>query len=181
MSLEKLIHLCKQNDIHAQAEIYQLFAGKLFALCLKYSKNYEEAQDNLQNSFLTIFQKIEQYAFKGSFEGWVKRLTINTVLQTYRQKDVLNLVTEEIPEVADVEIEEEDISLEYLLEMIQNLPDKYRLVFNLYVMDGYAHKDIAEMLGISEGTSKSNLHRARMILKSKLESSREATKRNEVY
>lgn len=169
MSLEKLINRCKQRDIRAQSEVYQLFAGKLFALCLKYSKNYQEAQDNLQDGFITIFNKIEQYKFKGSFEGWLKRIIINTALQTYREKNVLNLISEEIPEEIEVEIDELDISLDFLLKIIQELPNRYRLVFNMYVLDGYSHKEIAELLEISEGTSKSNLSRGRYILKKKVD------------
>jgi RNA polymerase sigma-70 factor (ECF subfamily) len=169
MSLEKLINRCKRRDIKAQSEVYQLFAGKLFALCLKYSKNYQEAQDNLQDGFITIFNKIEQYKFKGSFEGWLKRIIINTALQKYREKNVLNLISEEIPEEIEVEIDELDISLDFLLKIIQELPNRYRLVFNMYVLDGYSHKEIAELLEISEGTSKSNLSRGRYILKKKVE------------
>lgn len=181
MSLEKLIEKCKKSDIKAQSEVYQLFAGKLFALCLKYSKNYQEAQDNLQDGFVTIFKKIEQYKFKGSFEGWLKRIIINTALQKYRDKNVLNLVTEEIPDMETVEIEaEENVSLDFLLSIIQELPNRYRLVFNLYVLDGYSHKEIAEMLAISEGTSKSNLSRARMILKNRLEENRLKQLKNKV-
>jgi len=171
MGLDELIKECKRNNIKAQSEVYQLYAGKLFALCLKYSKNYQEAQDNLQDGFITIFNKIEQYNFKGSFEGWLKRIVINTALQKYREKNVLNLVTEEIPEKESLEIEDEDenISLDFLLSIIQELPNRYRLVFNLYVLDGYSHKEISELLEISEGTSKSNLSRGRIILKRKIE------------
>lgn len=97
----------------------------------------------------------------------MKRIIINTALQTYRKKDVLSLISEEIPEPIEVEIETEDISLSYLLKIIQELPNRYRMVFNLYVMDGYTHREIAEMLEISEGTSKSNL--SRLILKKKVE------------
>lgn len=181
MSLEKLINKCKQKDRNAQAQIYQLYMGKLFALCLKYSRNYQEAQDNLQNGFITIFDKIEQFNFKGSFEGWLKRIVINTTLQTYREKNVLNLVTEEIPEEVDVEVDEEQISLDFLLKLIQELPNKYRLVFNLYVLDGYSHKEIATMLSISEGTSKSNLSRARVILRDKIERNQSQLKKNEAF
>ena len=169
MSLNQLINGCKQHDRKAQSEIYQLFSGKLFGLCLKYSRNYQEAQDNLHNGFLTIFDKIEQYKFKGSFEGWLKRIIINTALQTYREKNVLNLISEEIPDEVDVEIDDENISLDFLLDLIQGLPTRYRLVFNLYVLDGYPHKEMASMLSISEGTSKSNLSRAKVILRNKID------------
>jgi RNA polymerase sigma-70 factor (ECF subfamily) len=182
MSLEKLIKQCSKRDIKAQSEIYQLFAGKLYALCLKYSKNKQEAEDNLQDGFITIFDKIEQYKFKGSFEGWLKRIVINTALQRYREKNVLNLVVpEEIPEEVEIEIDEENISLDFFLEIIQELPDRYRLVFNLYVLDGYSHKEVAEMLKISEGTSKSNLSRARFILKKKIDENKLNLKKSKIF
>ena len=169
MSLKKLIKKCAQNDRKAQAEIYQLYAGKLYPLCLKYSRNSFDAQDNFQDGFITIFNKIDQFNFKGSFEGWLKRVMINTVLQKYRKKSVLNLVTDEIPDEVIIDVDEEELTLDYLLSIIQELPNRYRLVFNLYVLDGYSHRDVAEMLSISEGTSKSNLSRARAILKNKIE------------
>jgi RNA polymerase sigma-70 factor (ECF subfamily) len=181
MGLKKLINKCKQKDTKAQSEIYQLYAGKLFALSLKYSRNYQEAQDNLQNGFITIFNKIEQYNFKGSFEGWLKRIVINTALQTYREKDVLNLITEEVTDEVEIEVDEEQVSLEFLLKLIQELPNRYRLVFNLYVLDEYSHREIANMMGISEGTSKSNLSRARVILRDKIELSRSSIKKNEAF
>lgn len=169
MSLEQLIIKCKKNDAQAQSQIYKLFSSQLFALCLKYSKNYAEAQDNLQDSFVTIFKKMDQFGNKGSLEGWMKRITINTALQRYRSVGVFDIVNEDQIEDVAVEIYEEDISLDFLLSIIQELPDRYRLVFNLYVLDDYSHKEIAEMMGISTGTSKSNLARARMILKDKIE------------
>ncbi len=169
MGLEQLIHDCKNNDTKAQEQLYRLFSSKLFAICLKYSRNYAEAEDNLQDGFLIIFAKIHQFNFKGSFEGWIKRIMINNVLQQYRGVSFLELTTENISDEPEVEIDE-SVSLEFLMKIIQELPDRYRLVFNLYVIDGYAHKDIAEMLEITTGTSKSNLSRARMILKEKIES-----------
>jgi len=169
LSLKKLINQCANNDRKAQEEIYQIFAGKLFSICLKYSKNKQEAQDNFQDGFVTIFEKIGQFKFNGSFEGWMKRVMVNTVLQKYRNKTVLNIVTEEIPDEVIVDIDDDEISLDFLLNLIQSLPDRYRMVFNLYVLDGYSHREISEMLQIAEGTSKSNLARARAILKQKIE------------
>lgn len=162
MSLNKLIEQCKSNDTKAQGELYKLFSSKLFSICLKYSRSYAEAEDNLQDAFLTIFNKIDQYKNKGSFEGWLKRIAVNTVLQRYRNEKVFDIINENITE--DVEIEDDDISIHYLLNIIQELPDRYRLVFNMYVLDGYSHKDIAKLLNINIGTSKSNLARARQIL-----------------
>ena len=169
MSLNQLIKDCVAHDTKAQGELYNLFSGKLFSTCLKYSRNYAEAEDNLQDAFLTIFNKIGQYKHKGSFEGWLKRITINTVLQRYRNEKVFDIISENISDEQVIEIEEDRFSMDYLLKTIQDLPDRYRLVFNLYVLDGYAHKEIAEMLNISIGTSKSNLARARQTLRQTLE------------
>jgi len=169
LGLDQVIQECQQNSIRAQEQLYRLLAPKMFAACLKYSRNRADAEDNLQDGFLLIFQKIGQFQFKGSFEGWAKRVMINNVLQRYRSEGIFELVSENMPDVADVEIESDDISMDYLLAIIQELPDRYRMVFNLYVIDGYSHKEIAEMLSITDGTSKSNLARARMILKEKIE------------
>lgn len=169
MGLEEFIKKCKEENIKAQGELYTLFSAKLFSICLKYSRNATEAQDNLQDAFITIFKSIKQYKHRGSFEGWMKRITVNTVLQKYRKERVFEIVNEERIEDPEVEIEESNITLDFLLQIIQELPDRYRLVFNLYVLDGYSHKDISEMLDITTGTSKSNLARARMILKNKIE------------
>ena len=170
MSLDQLIQKCKKNDTKAQGEIYKLFSSKLFALCLKYSRNHVEAEDNLQDAFVTIFEKISQYKFKGSFEGWLKRIVINTALQRYRDKSVLNIINENNIEDTTIEIEENaHVDIDFLLICIQELPDRYRLVFNLYALDGYSHKEIAKKLEITTGTTKSNLARARMILKHKIE------------
>ena len=169
MDINQLINDCKKKDRKAQEQLYRLYSSKLFAVCLKYSRNYTEAQDNLQDGFLLIFNKIDQFSFKGSFDGWLKRVMINNVLQQYRTQTFLSLVNEDIQEDAEFEIDDDDISLDYLLKIIQELPDRYRLVFNLYVNDDFSHAEIAEMLSINIGTSKSNLSRARMILKEKIE------------
>lgn len=169
MGLKQLIQKCSNNDTKAQAELYQLFSGKLFSVCLKYCKNYAEAEDNLQDAFVTIFSKISQYNNTGSFEGWLKRITINTALQRYRNQGVFEIIDDTNIEDVEVNVEEDDITLEFLLQIIQELPDRYRLVFNLYVLDGFSHKDIANMLEITTGTSKSNLARARKILKDRIE------------
>ena len=169
MGLEQLIKDCQENSIKAQEQLYRLLAPKLFAVCLKYSRSRVDAEDNLQDGFLLIFKKINQYRFEGSFEGWAKRVMVNNVLQKYRTEGVFEIVTENMPEEAEVEIEADDIPMEYLMAIIQQLPDRYRMVFNLYVIDGYSHKEIAAMLNITDGTSKSNLARARMILKQKIE------------
>ncbi|WP_344924991.1 RNA polymerase sigma factor [Aquimarina addita] len=173
MSLDQLIKKCKKQDAKAQEQLYRLYGSKLFSICLKYSNNYASAEDTLQDAFITIFDKIAQYKGKGSFEGWIKRITINTALQKFRKQKVFEIISEEQIEEVEVEVQEDEISLDFLLEIVQQLPDRYRLVFTLYVLDGYSHKEIAGMLTISIGTSKSNLARARNILKEKIETNQE--------
>jgi RNA polymerase sigma factor (sigma-70 family) len=169
LGLDQLIQDCQRNSIRAQEQLYKLLAPKLFSACLKYSRNRADAEDNLQDGFLLIFQKIGQFQFKGSFEGWAKRVMINNVLQRYRTEGIFEIVSENLPDEAEVEIETDTITMDFLVSIIQELPDRYRMVFNLYVIDGFSHKEIAEMLSITDGTSKSNLARARMILKEKIE------------
>ena len=170
MTLEELILNCKNQDLKAQEELYKKFSGILFSVCLKYSPNYHEAEDDLQDAFITIFNRIEQFKGKGSFEGWMKRVTVNTVLQKYRKQRVFNLTNEEqLEEEAVIEIEDNAVPLDFMLKIVQELPDRYRLVFTMYVLDDYAHKEISDIVGISVGTSKSNLARARGILKIKVE------------
>ncbi|MGB0890821.1 MAG: RNA polymerase sigma factor [Flavobacteriaceae bacterium] len=170
MELKQLIEKCCQQNLEAQTKVYQLYADKLFATCLKYSRNYEDAQDILQDSFITIFSKINQFKHKGSFEGWLKRITINVALQKYRKKNPLQVVKEDSVEGMEEQVFDNiNVSITVLLNLIQELPDRYRLVFNLYVLDDYSHKEISKMLSISVGTSKSNLSRARQILKKKIE------------
>ncbi|MBF03380.1 MAG: RNA polymerase subunit sigma-70 [Flavobacterium sp.] len=169
MIIDQLINDCKKGNTKAFEQIYRLLSPKVFAVCLKYSRNYEEAQDNLQEGFLLIYEKINQFHFKGSFEGWAKRVVINYILQQYRNQGIFEIISENLPDDSEIEVDEENVSLEFLTKIIQELPDRYRLVFNLYVMDGYSHKEIAEMLEINIGTSKSNLARAKAILKNKIE------------
>lgn len=156
----------------AQAKIYSLFADKLFKVCLKYSKNHEDAQDTLQDSFLMIFKDIKKFKNKGSFEGWLKRVTINVALQKFRSKSVLKFSDQEDDQIAealeDIYMEDSKIDLNVLLSLVRKLPGQYQLVFNLYVLDGYSHKEIVKLLNISIGTSKSNLSRARVILQQEI-------------
>ena len=168
MRLDQIIAECKKKCPKAQEQLYHLFSKKLFGVCLKYSGNYADAQDNLQDGFVIIFDKIEKFNFKGSFEGWAKKVIINNALQKFRGVRYLEVINDTIVD-ENIEIEDENIAIDYLLQIIQELPDQYRLVFSLYVLDDYSHKEVAEMLKISTGTTKSNLARARMILKEKIE------------
>jgi RNA polymerase sigma factor (sigma-70 family) len=171
-NLEHYIKKCVENDREAQLKIYQLFSPILYGLCLKYMRNEDDAKDVFQEAFVIAFQKMEQYKFEGSFEGWIKRIFINKLLETLKKKkkDVLFV---DVFDFGEDVIEEEELDLvpieqEKLLEYIQELPDQYRMVFNLFVFEKMKHKEIANLLEISEGTSKSNLNRAKSILKKRI-------------
>ena len=153
-----------------QKALYNLYDKKLFNLSLKYCTSLSDAEDNLHDSFIEIFSSISKYKAEGSFEGWMKRITINKAISKFKsaiQQQALDLKTVTISDT-DIEINPEELPLDILLQLIQNLPNQYRLVFNLYELDDYSHKEIAQMLSISEGTSKSNLHKAKGILKEKI-------------
>ena len=163
-NLDRIIDKCKQGDRQAAEKIYQIFSAKMFALCLRFSKDRADAEDTLQDGFIKIFTSIGQYTGKGSFEGWMKRIMINTAMEKFRKNSPLQIV-EELPEIEDNEDIDEEVSIpeEVLADFVNQLPERY-----LYVIEEMSHKDIAALLGINEGTSKSNLARAREILKRKV-------------
>ena len=169
-NIDQYIRKCVNNDREAQLKIYQLFSPVLYGLCLKYMRNEDDAKDVFQEAFVIAFQKMEQYRFDGSFEGWLKRIFINKLLETLKKKKkgVLFLDVFDTDIADDEEIELAPIEQEKLLEYIKELPDQYRMVFNLYIFEKMKHKEIAKLLEISEGTSKSNLNRAKSILKKKI-------------
>jgi RNA polymerase sigma-70 factor (ECF subfamily) len=170
--LEILIRKCIQNDRAGQLKLYQLFSPVLYGICLKYMKNEDDAKDVFQEAFIIVFQKISQYKFEGSFEGWLKRIFINKLIETLNKKKkesfFLDVFDPETDEIAEEELGIIPISQEKMLEYIQDLPDQYRMVFNLYVFEKMKHKEIAKLLQISEGTSKSNLNRAKRILQKRI-------------
>lgn len=169
MSIDRLIKSCKKQNLNAQSELYTTYKDVLFTLCLKYCKNVEEAEDNLQDAFISIFHNISNYKGKGSFEGWMKRITINKAIDKYKKEGHINvMINDDVFENIEIDTNELNVPLHTLLDTIQELPSRYRLVFNMYEMDNYTHKEIAKSLDISEGTSKSNLHRAKLILKDKI-------------
>lgn len=147
-----------------------MFAPKLFGVCLRYSRDRTEAEDTLHEGFVKIMSKIGQYSGKGSFEGWMKRIMVNIALEKYRTR--YRMQTVEDISIFDQKGESETVydqmGAEQLLELIAQLPPRYKMVFNLYAIDGFSHKEIAEEMGINEGTSKSNLARARRILQQKV-------------
>jgi RNA polymerase sigma factor (sigma-70 family) len=154
-----------------QEELYNRFAGKMYAVCLRYSNNTDDARDLLQEGFIKVYRNLHRFRAEGSFEGWIRRVFVNSSIEHFRKKSV------QIATVTDREestIEDNDNSaLDNLAErdiinLIQELSPGYRTVFNLYVIEGYSHREIGEKLGISEGTSKSQLARARSILQKKV-------------
>ncbi len=169
IQLKKLIKDCVSGNSKAQELLYLQFSPKLYGVCLRYSKNVADAEDILQDSFIQIFEKIKTYQFKGAFEGWLRRIVINVALQRIKKQVHYEEVTSiEIVTNTDFDMNSVSIPIETLLQMIQRLPTKYQMVFNLYVLDDYKHQEIAELLGITVGTSKSNLARARQILQQKV-------------
>lgn len=170
MNLDDIILGCIKQQRSAQQTLYNRYKNVLYAVSLKYCANEVEAEDNLHNTFLEIFTKISKYRNKGSFEGWMKRIAINKAIDSYRRKYHLVPINEDLTEDTDVQPYEIDFPLDYLLALIQELPNQYRLVFCLYELDDHSHQEIAQMLSISEGTSKSNLHRAKVLLKEKIKS-----------
>lgn len=169
MNISQLIEKCKQQDRKAQRQLYTQYKDILFALCLKYCKTRAEAEDNLQDSFVTIFQKIKSYKGNGSFEGWMKRITINKAIDKYKKEPFFDSIeNHQIEDNTELDEEHTNIPLTKMLEFIQELPSRYRLVFNMYQLDKYSHQEISNQLNISTGTSKSNLHRAKVILKEKI-------------
>ncbi len=177
--LNQLIHECCKGNRQSQSRMYSLLAAKMFVVCQRYSKTREEAEEVLQEGFVKMFEHIQQYKFAGSFEGWVRKIMVNCALQRFRKKTPLHAVInidDTGREYSDAENISAQISAKELLVLVQQLPPAYQMVFNLYVFEGLKHREIAEMLGISEGTSKSNLSDARVILqKAVLKSTRIAT------
>lgn len=167
-----IIKGCLAGNRRDQELLYRRHAPRLYAVCLQYSGNDEEARDILQEGFIKIFDNLIHYKNEGSFEGWMRRIVVNTALEKFRNNHNLYRVDDidNIPE-PDINPQSEDYAgLEAvdLLEIIRELPPKYRMVFNLFAIEGYSHKEISGMINISEGTSKSNLSRARIILQKKV-------------
>ncbi|WP_396144162.1 RNA polymerase sigma factor [Flavobacterium sp.] len=170
MNLDEIIQGCIKNSLAHQKALYTLYEKNLFNLSLKYCSNSQEAEDNLHDAFIEIFANIKKYKGNGSFEGWMKKIAINKAISKFKSsllnKPLDSLIYPVFDE--DIEIDTEGLSLDFLLQIIQELPSQYRLVFNLYELDDYSHKEIAESLSITVGTSKSNLHKAKIILKNKI-------------
>ncbi len=173
-SEEKLIRACQRKEAAAQRELYNRYARRLLGVCMRYFNDSMEAEDVMSNGFVKIFDKIEQYQFSGSFEGWLRRIMVNEALQQVRRNKTMYLETNidtVYNDTAVMLVNDNELEAEDLLRMVQQLPDGYRTVFNLYAIEGYSHKEISELLDISESTSKSQLSRARALLQTYVQNS----------
>ena len=171
LSDAQLVKNCVNGKVESQELLYRRFSSRMFGVCLRYAKNRMEAEDIMQEGFIKVFQNLKSFRNAGSLEGWVRRIIVNTAINYYK-KNLKYLQTLDIDDCINnenISVESNDnINMKILLNLIQNLPEGYRMVFNLYVMEGYSHKEIGETLGISENTSKSQLSRARKVLQEKL-------------
>ena len=177
----QLLEKCLEKNRKAQNELYMKYAPKLFGTCLRYSKNNTDAEDILQEGFIKIFKYLKDFRNEGHFEGWMRKIMVTTALNFYKRKSLLNKEVDpdfvnapsmSVPDVISL------LSREELLSMIQELPDGYRMVFNLNTIEGYSHKEIGEIMNISVNTSKSQLSRARNSLQKKINSLFELEKAN---
>lgn len=169
--LEQLIKDCVAGKQRALAQLYHMFSAKMYGVCLRYAKDATEAEDNLQEGFIKVFNNLKTFRNEGSLEGWIRRIMINVSLEKLRKQHLLYPV-EDVAVYDTVNYSDDviaKISAEDLLKLVQELPPRYRLVFNLYAIEGLSHQEIAEEMSITQGTSKSNLARARDILKRKVQ------------
>ena len=168
--LQELITGCARNERGAQEKMYRLFYGRMMAVVRRYIDHTEQAEEVLNNGFLRAFQKVDQYTFQGSFEGWLRKIIFHAVSDYVKQnvKYNENIVLVEKDEYVNKD-HAERMYYNQLLQLVQTLPDATRAVFNMYVMDGFTHKEIGKSLGISEGTSKWHLSEGRRLLKGKIE------------
>lgn len=170
MTEEELIKGCIREERSCQQKLYKTYAGKMLVVCMRYTRNRQEAEDVLQDGFIRVFDNIKKFAFNGSFEGWVRRIMINCALRNFRkssyQKEQIGIAEDyDIP--SDTTIYDK-LSEQELLKIIDDLPEGYKMVFNLYAIEGFSHKEIADMMDINEGTSRSQLNKARKYLQKKL-------------
>jgi len=168
----QLIKKCKKNNRNAQKYLYDTYSPVLFGICIRYSDNINDAEDILQEGFIKIFSYINNFEGKGSFEGWLKRIMVNTAI-TFYHKNLKHRYHADIGEVQEVDFKysnfsESDFTQEELLNVIKKIPQGYKTVFNMYAIEGYKHKEIAEILGIDVNTSKSQYHRAKKAIQERL-------------
>jgi len=173
ISEEKLIEGCVEGNRYAQKLLFEKYRSLMFAICMRYAKNRDEAEDVMIDGFMKIYTSLNEYKKKGSFEGWLKKIMVNAAINNYRA-NLKHYYNSRIDEDSFLEIGDEtdnfktNYSAEYLIKLIQELPDGYRMVFNLYEIEGYSHKEIAEIMNISLSTAKTQLFYAKKSLQKKL-------------
>lgn len=170
MTEKELIQQCILEDRSSQEELFRRYAGKMLVVCMRYMRHHAEAEDVLQDAFVKVYANLGKYQHKGSFEGWIRRIVVNTALKKHVKKSYKNELygVEYVPEASQDPKVIGSLNAEYLLALVQELPIGYRTVFNLYAIEGYSHKEIAAQLDIGESTSRSQLAKARAILQKKV-------------
>jgi RNA polymerase sigma-70 factor (ECF subfamily) len=167
-----LVNECAKGNSKAQRALFDKFAPKMLAVCQRYLRNNQEAEDVLQDGFVKVFQKIVDFKMEGSLEGWIRRIVVNTALDTIRKNKKLldDVQVEEVQyKVSFTDHQFDGMDLAQLMKLINEMPDGYRIVFNMFAIEGYSHKEIADTLGVTENTSKSQYSRARAFLRTQLE------------
>ena len=172
MTEEELIRGCIREEATCQKELFNRYASRMLGVCNRYARNSADAEDIMQDAFIKIFDKIHQFKFEGSFEGWIRRIMVNTALKKYSlrryDKEVVGYEIKDRDESGTEPSAYAHLTQKEILELINNLPDGYRLIFNLYVIEGFQHEEIAEMLHIQPGTSRSQLVKARTMLQKQI-------------
>lgn len=167
----EILKSCMDGDSAAQRKLYKALAPKMFAVCIRYMGDRAQAEDILQDGFVTLFNKLDSFSGNGSFEGWARKIFVNTALMSLRKKDALKM-SEDIDDArslrSDLPSPVQDLGYKEIMQLVMSLPAGYRAVFNMYVIEGYSHDDIAKALNISNATSRSQLQRARMLLQEKI-------------
>lgn len=173
MTEAELIKGCIRKNAACEKELFERYAGRMLGVCHRYARNTEDAEDILQDGFIKVFNKIGQYKSEGSFEGWIRKIMVNTALKKYTvSRYHKEFATPEIKENAQFSADAHaygQLSEKDLMQLINGLPDGYRIIFNMYVIEGYQHEEISGMLGIQPGTSRSQLVKARQMLQKQLE------------
>lgn len=170
---DQLVRGCVLKNEAAQKVVFDLYAGKMLGVCMRYARNNADAEDMLQDAFIKVFDKIKQFKGEGSFEGWIRKIVVNTALKKYTliryDKEIIGHEGVDAEHFFSTEqVAYSHLSEKELLQLINKLPDGYRFVFNMYVIEGYSHDEIATLLGIQSGTSRSQLAKARMLLQKQI-------------
>lgn len=178
--LKRIVKGCRDGNPEYQKMLYERFSSYMFSICMRYAHNDADAEDIFQEGFVKVFSNIRQLRNSDALQWWMRKIFVNEALMYYKNKTVLYRL-DEVPEATkdltdEMEAEIEELSTEELTEIIRKLPQKMRIVFNMYVIDGYSHTEISEKLHISVGTSKSNLHDARKVLQQKIRQYKEKKK-----